>query len=142
MYLTRKNNNLFIGGILLTIFVVVPVLFFVLYTKKSNEAFYIPQKTPFEERKPARAQEEIWIDYKKNINQLLSLINSSDENIDVILSEVEAGFFDIFVPTKKKDLHIQTLLQIQKIKSNSDIDSQEKLQEYIVPLLNALLDKN
>lgn len=153
MYFTRKNNIIFVVGVLIAMLIIAPVLFFVLHPEKKvkkennkisvaeNQASYAEKKAPFDAQKPVRTQEEIWTGYEKNINTLLNLVNSSEEDTKVILDKVETGFFDIFVPNQKKDLHIQTLLQIQKLKSSGSIDSKEKMREYIVPLLTALLQK-
>ena len=137
MCLIRKNTIVLIGGVLAAMLVVASAVFLVL---RSDKLLEIDNLTPA--LKPARTQEEIWTEYAKNINRLLVMVNNSEESAEIILGKVGAGFFDIFVPTEKKDLHIQTLLKIQKLKSDGSIDSREKMREYMVPLLSALLERN
>lgn len=151
MYLTRKNTILFVVGILLAMLIVAPIVFFTLRSGKADpkennkindKAGILENQVPVGVPKVVKTQEEIWTEYDKNINTLLTLVNTSEESPEVILSKVEAGFFDIFVPTDKKDLHFQTFLQIQQTKLDGNIDSKEKLREYMVPLLTALLNRD
>ena len=157
MYLTRKNTILLIGGVLTVMLIVAPILFFILRNGDSlpagrqdaknenvleNQAPVTqPQVLP-KEQKPTRTQDEIWMEYTKNINDLLNLVNTSEESVEVILFKMEAVFLSITVPGEERDLYLKTFLQIQKLKSDGTIDNKEKLREHIVPLLSALLDRS
>ena len=99
------------------------------------------KQPPFDEEKIIRTQEEIRIEYEKNISVLLETTRLTEGSISEILAQTEASFFDIFVPNDKRDLHIQTLLEIQKLKREETFNGAEELKIRLIPLLEALLKK-
>ncbi len=140
---------MFFGGFLLILIFVLSWLF--VWTRSRDDKDKTDTQTPpaqgenvkTEEARPARTQAEIIPEYNRNMKQLLETIQAMEGTKEEIFSRAEAGFFNIYVPNDLKDLHIQTLLEIQKLadKPKESADA-GVVKERLSSLLNNLLEKN
>jgi len=147
VYFANKKSKLFILGIFVVI-AAAGVLLYLLFNNKKGEDFS-KKSTPKEQvingstvkTKVLKSQEEIWPEYKENIGKLLETIEVMEGDSEAILQKTEAGFLNIFVPNDLREMHINTLLEIQTIDQFEYFKDPEALRSKIIPLLSKLLEQ-
>ncbi len=133
-----------VGGLISLIILVLTLLFLLdfyseKYDAEASEKVQPISDSAVDESKVLRSQEEISEEYRQNIGELLETLQIMEGSSEEIFSKAEAGFFDILVPTDLRDLHIQTLLKIQKMEDEEMFVDKEALRNRLIPLLITLL---
>lgn len=87
-----------------------------------------------------RSQEEISNSYKQNMDRAINRLGVL-ENREEIVSVSQSSFFDIYVPTDLKDMHLQKMLEVRRLVEQADL-SNDELKEKVIGIFNELLIEN
>ncbi len=131
-------------GIGIAIFVFVLLLaFFAGYYLIGNKKTDKSQETGSQsnaEVKILRSQEEITASYKEYMNRLIERLQKAESREDVV-GISQNMFFDVYVPTDLKDMHVQKMLETNKLIEDITLDA-EQLKEKLIYIINELLAEN
>lgn len=144
MFFARFSNKrgLVLGAVIFL--VILALAFFVGYslgdygnTDKDNQE--TTSQTGLEV-KILRTQEEIATSYKGSMERAIDRLNKAGSREDVV-SVSENMFFDIYVPTDLRDMHVEKLLEANKLLEDTSLNK-EGLKEKLIYIINELLAEN
>ncbi|OGH59454.1 MAG: hypothetical protein A2725_01340 [Candidatus Magasanikbacteria bacterium RIFCSPHIGHO2_01_FULL_33_34] len=140
MFLARYNSKQKIG-LVAVILVIILVLGLIVFNKL-NDTKNAGQKASETdvEVKVLRSQEEITTSYKKTMERIIARLEEVESREDIVLIS-ENSFFDFFVPNDLMDLHLQKMLEVNRLLEQSDLSEQE-LKAKVISAIIELKDEN
>ena len=143
MFFARLSGGWKLGLALAVLAVILLLSFFIGYgmggEKKTSEKAKTDENAGAEV-KILRSQEEIAVSYKGSMERLSGRLEEAKDKGEIV-SIVSSGFFDIYVPTDLRDLHLQKMLEAFKLMERADLTGEET-KEKIILIIKELIKEN